>query len=100
MYKKGVARLGICLYHTFDAAGVDQSSLTLEGASAKEKGKSGKIGSLIDIDGDGDLDLLVHFSTAGLNLTNTDTSATLLGETFDGMQITGTDSVNIVPKQK
>ena len=52
-----------------------------------------------DIDHDGDYDMLFHFMTRELDLTKTSTEATLVGETVYGDQITGTDSVNIVPKE-
>jgi hypothetical protein len=35
-----------------------------------------------------------------LDLASDSTEARLLGETYDGRQITGTDSVNIVPDEK
>ena len=51
-----------------------------------------------DVDNDGDHDMLLHFKTQELDLTKERTEATLKGETYDEIQITGTDSVNIVPK--
>jgi hypothetical protein len=51
------------------------------------------------VDGDGDLDLLFHFGTENLNLTEDSEYATLTGQTFDGHEITGTDSVQIVPQK-
>ncbi len=50
-----------------------------------------------DVDGDGDFDLLFHFDTEKLNLTESSTQATLTGQTVGGLEITGTDSVKIVP---
>jgi hypothetical protein len=50
-----------------------------------------------DVDGDGDLDLLFHFKTEDLGLTETSEDATLTGQTLDGHDITGTDLVRIVP---
>jgi hypothetical protein len=38
------------------------------GAAPRMKGRSGRVGSLADIDGDGDFDLLVHFPIAELAL--------------------------------
>jgi hypothetical protein len=52
-----------------------------------------------DINQDGDMDLLLHFRTQDLNLTQDSTEATLTGETKEGTHITGTDTVNIVPKK-
>jgi hypothetical protein len=51
-------------------------------------------------DGDGDMDLLFHFKTPELGLDEGSTEATLIGETLDGMQIEGTDTVNVVPKSR
>ena len=51
-----------------------------------------------DVDGDGDLDLLLHFSTQELAvvLDAFSTEATLTGETNDGEAFSGMDSVRIV----
>jgi hypothetical protein len=49
---------------------------------------------------DGKDDLLFHFKTQELDLDETSTEATLTGHTFDGEFIWGTDTVNIVPKDK
>jgi streptogramin lyase len=51
-----------------------------------------------DVDHDGDHDMIFHFMTQELELNKDSTEATIECETFEGMQITGTDSVNIVPK--
>jgi hypothetical protein len=53
-----------------------------------------------DVNRDGYLDLLLHFRTQDLNLTQDSAEATLTGKTMDGTPITGTDTVNIVPKKK
>ena len=50
-----------------------------------------------DVNGDGLLDLLVHVETEALELSPDDTEAVLLGQTYGGLYITGTDSVRIVP---
>ena len=50
-----------------------------------------------DVDYDGDQDLIFHFKTQELDLDENGTLATLKGQTFDGMDIVGTDTVNIVP---
>lgn len=52
--------------------------------------------SFEDVDLDGDIDLVFHFSTQDLQLTSSDTEATLTGETSGGIPFTGTDSVRIV----
>jgi hypothetical protein len=56
-----------------------------------------------DVDSDADLDMLFHFDTQILaelaELNEDSTEATLTGVTKDGIDIRGTDSVNIVPKK-
>ncbi len=49
-----------------------------------------------DVNGDGLLDLVVHVETEALQLTETDTQAELLGETFDGVPIQGFDTIRVV----
>jgi hypothetical protein len=53
--------------------------------------------SLEDVNGDGLLDLVLHFSTQALPHLTSDTDITLVGETFDGQLIIGSDSIVIVP---
>ncbi|MFW9935294.1 MAG: PKD domain-containing protein [Candidatus Thorarchaeota archaeon] len=50
-----------------------------------------------DVDGDGDLDLILHFRTQELGLEPGDTLAVLIATLFDGRQIIGFDSIRIVP---
>ncbi len=94
---EGFIPVAILTTATFDAAGVDQASLSLEGAVARQKGNSGNIGSFEDVDGDGYLDLMVQFPTADLELTEADTEAVLSGLTADGTVIRGADSICVVP---
>ena len=49
---------------------------------------------------DGKDDILFHFKTQELDLDENSTEAFLIGYTYDGVFIWGTDTVNIVPKGK
>ena len=91
---KGVIPVAILGSATFNAADVDPSTVTLEGAPVRPKGKSGKYGSLEDINNDGDLDLVVH--VVDFSADSGSTAATLTGELFDGTPIRGTDDIWIV----
>jgi hypothetical protein len=53
-----------------------------------------------DMDGERDTDLLFHFKTHELALTEDSTEAFLDGLANDGLLIKGMDTVNIVPKGK
>ena len=80
----------------FDATNVNPTTVTLEGASVKLKGKGTPMSSFEDVDGDGLLDIVVHVDTSALQLSSDDTEAILEGETLDGVRIRGTDTIRIV----
>jgi hypothetical protein len=93
----GVVPVAILSTSEFDAATVDPLSVTLAGAHVRLRGKGTPMASLVDVNDDGLLDLVVHVSTDALVLTETDTQADLAGKTLDGVRIEGTDSVRVVP---
>jgi len=94
---EGFIPVAILTTASLDAADMDQASITLQGAVARVKGNSGNIGSFEDVDGDGDVDLVVQFPTADLQLTEADTEAVLDGFTLAGTLLVGVDAIIVVP---
>jgi N-acetylneuraminic acid mutarotase len=82
---------------TFDATSVNPETVTLAGASVATEGNGTPMASFDDVNGDGLLDLVLHFPTQSLKLTNTDTQIVLKGQTFGGQLIKGVATVTIVP---
>lgn len=94
----GVIPVAILSTDTFDATQVNPDSISLAGARVRMVGKSNK--SLChskDVNGDGQLDLLCQVETAQLMIEPGDSTAVLIGITYDGTKIHGEDSINIVP---
>ena len=88
---KGVTPVAILTTETFDASTVDPSTV--------EFGPNGAApvhAALEDVDGDADLDLILHFKTQETGIACGDTSASLTGETTGGQAIEGSDAVNTV----
>jgi hypothetical protein len=97
---KGNVPVAIFSGPTFDATTVDRSTVTFAGASPLLIGESPE-----DINGDGLLDIVLHFNIQDLNLQPGDTEASLTGRTFDGQEFEAWDSVRIIgskttPKNK
>jgi hypothetical protein len=87
---KGVVPVAVLTTEGFDASSVDPATVLFAGAAPLRW-------AMEDVDYDGDLDLIFHFKTQELGLDMSSTEATLTGQTFDGIPIEGTDTVNIVP---
>ncbi|MCZ6689050.1 MAG: SBBP repeat-containing protein [Planctomycetota bacterium] len=93
----GVVPVAILSSDTFDATTVDPATITLAGAGVKTVGKGGRLlAHHEDVNGDGLLDLLCQIVTAEMNLDSGATTATLEAMTFDGLAITGEDTVKII----
>jgi hypothetical protein len=87
---KGVVPVAVLTTDDFDASEVDPEMVEFAGAEPERWTSE-------DVDGDGELDMLFHFKTEDLNLKEDSEDATLTGQTLGGHDITGTDSVRIVP---
>jgi hypothetical protein len=88
---KGVVPVAVLTAGTFGATLVDPNTVLFASAAPLRW-------AFEDVDGDGDTDVLFHFRTQELSLESGE--ATLTGDTTDGKHVRGTDTVNIVPKDK
>jgi hypothetical protein len=90
---KGNVPVAILSSPTFDApAVVDRSTVEFAcDAPALDIGKTPK-----DVNGDGLLDLVLHFATQDLSCLTGATEACLTGETLSGVEFKGCDSVRII----
>ncbi len=94
----GLIPVAILTTDDFNAADVNSATVTLAGAKVAVRGKAEKLmARLEDIDGDGDLDLLVQVETQSDGELWESGTVTLTGKTYDGQDIKGTDEVIIVP---
>jgi len=87
---KGKIPVAIFTTDTFIASQVDWATVLFGPAEATESHGRAHVE---DVDGDGDIDLLLHFNTQETGIACDDTEATLTGETFGGEPIFGTDSI-------
>ena len=90
---KGVIPVAILTTPAFDATTVDVSTVRFGPGNASEAHGAGHPE---DVDGDGDIDLMLHFRTQDAGIACGDTSATLTGETTGGEAIEGTDTFTTV----
>lgn len=86
---KGVVPVAILSGPSFNAGDVVINSIMFAGARPLR-------GNLKDIDSDGDSDLILHFDTQSLQLTQDSAMAVLTGQLTDGKLIKGRDSVRII----
>ncbi len=93
---RGVIPVAVLTDESFDAASVNVATV-LFGRTGYEAGPDRY--SFEDVDDDGDTDLILHFRTQDTGIEPDDTEAILTGLTTDGVEITGTDSVRIVPPE-
>ena len=90
---KGKIPVAILTTDSFDATSVDPTTV-LFGPTGSEVAPVHS--ALEDVDGDGDIDLVLHFVTQHTAITCGNASASLTGSTFSGVKIKGTDSIETV----
>jgi Tol biopolymer transport system component len=86
----GVIPVALLTNGSFDATTADPATLRF-GVTGQEAAPVHM--ALEDVDGDGDTDLLLHFRTRASGIQCGDTSAALTGETYGGLLIHGSDSI-------
>jgi len=92
---QGKVPVAILTTEDFDASTVDVSTVQFGPGAAPPVSYA-----LEDVDGDTDWDLVLHFNTQEMGVACGDIEATLTGQTFEGVQITGTDSIKTVGCKK
>ena len=90
---KGVIAVAVLSSEDFDALQVDPDTARFGPAEAA---KAHSQAHVEDVDYDGDMDLVFHYRTQETGIQCGDTEATLTGETWDGIPVSGADSVNTV----
>jgi len=92
---EGVLAVAILGSDRFDAGDVDVATLSFGPSGASFDHSHGP--HFEDVNGDGYMDLISHYSIAATGISFGDMSACVTGETVDGMRFEGCDSVRTVP---
>ena len=94
---RGTTPVAILGTDVFDVTTVDVASVRFAGAPVRTKPNGTLHFSYEDVNFDGIIDLMMHFSTQALQLDETSTMATLTGIGGQNRCIAGTDHIRIVP---
>lgn len=93
--RKGLQPVGIMGTPTFDASTIDPLTCTCAGADVHIKKNGTLQASIKDLNEDGIDDLIFQVETKELQLDIGDTEATVMCDTYDGIKLEGSDSVNL-----
>lgn len=89
---KGVIPVAVLTGGGFDATTLDAGSLSFGPGGAR----AAHGGHYEDVDGDGDIDLMLHFATQTTGITKLTTELELTGLTVAGVPVAGSDAVRTV----
>ena len=106
MGSNGVVPVAFLTDPDFDASTIDPATVTLRGEDftdglVKLRGKKDApvpMSNLEDIDGDGDLDLIVHLVTEKLAEYELEAMCELGALTYNGYVVSGSDVIHVVPE--
>jgi predicted extracellular nuclease len=92
-------RIPVVVYSTegFDATTIDPETVTLAGAPVARRGWWRLWASRMDVNRDGQRDLVLRFNIQDLDLTPDTTEAELIGQTTSGQSVVGSDSIWVGP---
>ena len=82
---------------SFAVSAVDPTTVTFAGAPVSSHTNGSLFAAYDDVNNDGIIDLLLHFSIENVQLSSGDTTAILFGQLHDSTSITGQDSVRVLP---
>ncbi|MBC8205908.1 MAG: FG-GAP repeat protein [Kiritimatiellales bacterium] len=106
MGSHGVIPVAFLTDETFDASTIDPLTVTLRGEDFSDglvelRGKKDvkPMASLVDVDDDSDLDLLVKLDTEKLSEYEVEAECTLGALTYDGYVVSGSDTIHVVPEE-
>ena len=97
---RGVIPVTVLAVDGFDPSTIDVRTLRLAATEGGDGGAPRHGGHIVDVDGDGDRDLLVHFEATDVGLTSGSTTVYLSGETAAGDHLVGTDTVRPVGRDR
>ncbi|WP_242342146.1 hypothetical protein [Anaeromyxobacter terrae] len=93
----GTLPVALLSNEAFDARSADAPTIRLGGAGIARLPDGSFQAALQDVDADGDLDVVAHFTLADLALASDATDIVLTGRTLAGVPFRGRDAIRLVP---